>query len=149
MKDHQQYTEHPDRFAQQEQVLCKESLTGRCYWEVKWSGSGHVAVAYKGVDRKSGIDSWFGLNKKSWSMYCSDTTYTVWYNNSNKDVSGPSSRSNRVGVYLDVSAGTLSFYSISDTHTHTHLHTFNTTFTEPLYAGFGVYPESSVSLCQI
>ncbi len=84
-------------------------------------------------------------------MYCSDTTYTVWYNNSNKDVSGPSSRSNRVGVYLDVSAGTLSFYSISDTHTHTHthLHTFNTTFTEPLYAGFGVYPESSVSLCQI
>ncbi|KAL0194853.1 hypothetical protein M9458_008425, partial [Cirrhinus mrigala] len=52
-----------------------------------------------------------------------------------------------VGVYVDVSAGSLSFYSVSDTHTLTHLHTFNTTFTEPLYAGFGVY--GSVSLCDI
>ncbi|XP_058644181.1 NLR family CARD domain-containing protein 3-like [Onychostoma macrolepis] len=149
VKDHQPYPDQPDRFEQQEQVLCRESLSGRCYWEVKWEGSGHVAVAYKGVDRKSGINCWFGLNEKSWSMYCSDTTYTVWYNNSNEDVSGPSSRSNRVGVYLDWSAGSLSFYSVSDTHTLTHIHTFNTTFTEPLYAGFGVYPESSVSLCQI
>ncbi|XP_043112109.1 NLR family CARD domain-containing protein 3-like [Puntigrus tetrazona] len=148
LKD-QPYPDHPDRFENQEQVLCRESLTGRCYWEVKWEGSGHVAVSYKGINRKSGIDSWFGLNEMSWSMYCSDTTYTVWYNNNNKDVFGPSSRSNRVGVYLDWSAGSLSFYSVSDTHTLTHLHTFNTTFTEPLYAGFGVYPQASVSLCQI
>ncbi|XP_043111657.1 LOW QUALITY PROTEIN: NLR family CARD domain-containing protein 3-like [Puntigrus tetrazona] len=149
VKDHQPYPVHPDRFDDREQVLCRESLTGRCYWEVKWEGSGHVAVAYKGINRKSGIDSWFGLNEMSWSIYCSDTTYTVWYNNNNKDVFGPSSRSNRVGVYLDWSAGSLSFYSVSDTHTLTHLHTFNTTFTEPLYAGFGVYPQASVSLCQI
>ncbi|MGL5902995.1 MAG: SPRY domain-containing protein, partial [Cetobacterium sp.] len=54
--------------------------------------------------------------------------------------------SNRVGVYVDVSAGTLSFYSVSDTLTH--LHTFNTTFTEPLYAGFKVYPDSPVFLPQ-
>ncbi|XP_073698437.1 protein NLRC3-like [Garra rufa] len=149
VKDHQMYSDHSDRFKNQEQVLCGESLTGRCYWEVKWEGSGHVAVAYKGIDRKTGIDCWFGLNDKSWSMYCSDTTYTVWYNNKNTDVSGPSSRFNRVGVYLDWSAGTLSFYSVSDTNTLTHIHTFNTTFTEPLYAGFGVYPQSSVSLCPI
>ncbi|KAL0153575.1 hypothetical protein M9458_051189, partial [Cirrhinus mrigala] len=147
VKDHKLYPDHPDRFKNQEQVLCGESLTGRCYWEVKWEGSGHVAVAYKGIDRKSGIDCWFGLNDKSWSMYCSDTTYTVWYNNKNTDVFGPSSRSNRVGVYLDCPSGTLSFYSVSDTHTLTHIHTFNNTFTEPLYAGFGVYPKSSVSLC--
>ncbi|XP_026110915.1 NLR family CARD domain-containing protein 3-like [Carassius auratus] len=149
VKDHQPYPDHPDRFAQQEQVMCKESLTGRCYWEVEWSGSGHVAVTYKGISRKGGIECWFGLNEKSWSMYCSDINYTVWYNNNSTDVIGPSARSNRVGVYVDVSAGTLSFYSVSDTHTFTHIYTFNTTFTEPLYAGFGVYPESSVSLCQI
>ncbi|KAI2668980.1 NLR family CARD domain-containing protein 3 [Labeo rohita] len=149
VEDHQPYPDHPDRFKNQEQVLCGESLTGRCYWEVKWEGSGHVAVAYKGIDRKSGIDCWFGLNDKSWSMYCSDTTYTVWYNNKNTDVSGPSARSNRVGVYLDCPSGILSFYSVSDTNTLTHIYTFNTTFTEPLYAGFGVYPKSSVSLCQI
>ncbi len=48
--------------------------------------------------------------------------------------------SDRVGVYLDWSAGTLSFYNISDTHTHTH------TFPEPLCAGFGVDCDSSVSV---
>ncbi|KAK9981764.1 hypothetical protein ABG768_001288 [Culter alburnus] len=149
VREHHSYPDHPERFERQEMILCKESLTGRCYWEVKFSGSGHVAVAYKGISRKSGTDCWFGLNDKSWSMYCSDMYYTVWYNNNSTDVSGPSARSNRVGVYVDVLAGTLSFYSVSDTHTLTHLHTFNTTFTEPLYAGFGVYPESSVSLCQI
>ncbi|XP_052402593.1 NLR family CARD domain-containing protein 3 isoform X15 [Carassius gibelio] len=149
VKDHQPYPDHPDRFAQQWLVMCKESLTGRCYWEVEWSGSGHVAVTYKGISRKGGIECWFGLNEKSWSMYCSDINYTVWYNNNRTDVIGPSARSNRVGVYVDVSAGTLSFYSVYDTHTLTHIYTFNTTFTEPLYAGFGVYLESSVSLCQI
>ncbi|XP_051734243.1 NACHT, LRR and PYD domains-containing protein 3-like isoform X9 [Ctenopharyngodon idella] len=149
VKEHQSYADHPERFENQEQVLCRESLTGRCYWEVKWSGSGHVAVAYKGISRKSGIDCWFGLNEQSWSMYCSDMNYTVWFNNNSTDVSGPSARSGRIGIFLDVSAGTLSFYNVSDTHTLTHIHTFNTTFTEPLYAGFGVYPESSVSLCQI
>ncbi|XP_073703859.1 protein NLRC3-like [Garra rufa] len=149
VKEHQPYPDHPDRFESQEQVLCKESLTGRCYWEVKWSGPGHVAVAYKDICRKSEIDCWFGLNEKSWSMYCSDTNYTVWYNNKSTDVPGPSARFNRVGVYVDVSAGTLSYYSVSDKHKITHIYTFNTTFTEPLYAGFGVYPESSVSMCEI
>lgn len=48
----------------------------------------------------------------------------------------PSSFCNRVGVYLDWSAGTLSFYSVSDTHTLAHLDTFNTTFTEPVCAAF-------------
>ncbi|XP_026109852.1 NLR family CARD domain-containing protein 3-like isoform X3 [Carassius auratus] len=149
VKDPQQYPDHPDRFDDREQILCKESLTGRCYWEVKWEGSGNVAITYKGIGRKGGIDCSFGFNEKSWSLNCSDMTYSVWHNNNSTDVIGPSARSNRVGVYVDVSAGTLSFYSVSDTHTFTHLYTFNTTFTEPLYAGFGVYPESSVSLCQI
>ncbi|CAB1432017.1 unnamed protein product [Pleuronectes platessa] len=39
----------------------------------------------------------------------------------------------RVGVYLDHSAGVLSFYSVSDTMTL--LHRVQTTFTHPLYAG--------------
>ncbi|XP_042569987.1 stonustoxin subunit beta-like [Cyprinus carpio] len=148
VKEHQPYPDHSERFERFEQILCRESLTGRCYWEAEWSGSGHVAVAYKGINRKGGIDCWFGLNEKSWNLYCCDTIYTVWHNNKSTDIPRSSS-SNRVGVYLDWSAGTLSFYSISDTHTLTTLHTFNTTFTEPLYAGFKVYPDSSVFLCQI
>uniref|UniRef100_A0A8C2KIS9 Si:dkey-156m2.3 n=1 Tax=Cyprinus carpio TaxID=7962 RepID=A0A8C2KIS9_CYPCA len=149
VKGHQPYADHPDRFDDREQILCKERLTGRCYWEVKLEGSGNVAITYKRISRKSGIDCSFGFNEKSWSMNCSDMNYTVWYNKNGTDVFGPSARSNRVGVYVDVSAGILSFYSVSDTVTRTHIYTFNTTFSEHLYAGFGVYPESSVSLCQI
>ncbi|XP_050957088.1 stonustoxin subunit beta-like [Labeo rohita] len=149
VKDHQLYPDHPDRFENYEQVLCGESLTGRCYWEVKWSGWCHVAVAYKGISRKGGSDCRFGLNEVSWSLNCSDEIYSFWHNNNKKNNPLPFSSSNRVGVYVDVLAGTLSFYRVSDTHTFTHIYTHTTTFTKPLYAGIVVYPDSSVSLCQI
>ncbi|XP_058627047.1 NLR family CARD domain-containing protein 3-like isoform X2 [Onychostoma macrolepis] len=148
VKEPQPYPDHPERFVGGERVMCGESLTGRCYWEVESSGWCHAAVAYKGVKRKGGSDCRFGYNDKSWCLDCSDNRFTVWHNNKRTDLSAPSALYNRVGVYLDWSAGTLSFYSISDTHTLTHLHTFNTTFTEPLYAGFRVY-DSELTLCQI
>jgi len=148
VKDHQPYPDHPERFQHQEQVLCGESLTGRCYWEVEWIDWGHAAVAYEGIMRKGGSDCSFGYNDKSWCLGYSDNRFTVWHNKKRTDLSNPSPMSNRVGVYVDLSAGTLSFYSVSDTHTLTHLHTYNTTFTEPLYAGFRVY-NSELSLCQI
>ncbi|XP_067259133.1 NLR family CARD domain-containing protein 3-like isoform X2 [Chanodichthys erythropterus] len=149
VKEHQPYPDHPDRFELYEQVLCRESLTRRCYWEAEWTGWGHVAVTYEGISRKGGSECRFGLNEKSWSLNCSDEIYSVWHNKKKTNVPLPFSSSKRVGVYLDVSAGTLSFYRVSDTHTLTHIYTFNTTFTEPLYAGIVVYPDSSVSLCQI
>ncbi|KAI2644838.1 NLR family CARD domain-containing protein 3 [Labeo rohita] len=148
VKEPQPYPDHPERFVGGERVLCGEGLDGRCYWEVEWSGWGHAAVAYKGIRRKGGSNCRFGYNDKSWSLDCSDSKYTVWHNNKRTDLSAPSPLSNRVGVYVDVPSGILSFYSVSDTHTLTHLDTFNTTFTEPLYAGFRVY-ESSLTLCQI
>ncbi|XP_016381848.1 E3 ubiquitin-protein ligase TRIM39-like [Sinocyclocheilus rhinocerous] len=147
VEDYQPYPDHPERFVEWCQILCTESLIGRCYWEAEWSGWSYISAAYKGISRKEGNNSWFGYNDKSWSLNCSKKAFTVWHNNKRTEIPRPSS-SNRVGVYLDWSAGTLSFYSISDTHTLTHLHTFNTTFTEPLYAGFGVF-DSSLTLCQI
>ncbi|XP_051993597.1 NLR family CARD domain-containing protein 3-like isoform X3 [Xyrauchen texanus] len=149
VKEEQPYPDHPERFEGNEQVLCSESLSERCYWEVELRGWGHVAVTYKGITKNGGSDCRFGLNEKSWNLYCCDTIYSAWHNNKSTNIPSPSSPSNRVGVYLDWAAGTLSFYRVSDTHTLTHLHTFNTTFTEPLYAGFGLYHDSSVSLCQI
>uniref|UniRef100_A0A672M508 NACHT, LRR and PYD domains-containing protein 3-like n=1 Tax=Sinocyclocheilus grahami TaxID=75366 RepID=A0A672M508_SINGR len=151
VKYHQPYPDHPERFENYEQVLCGESLTGRCYWEADLKGWCHVAVTYKGINRKGGIDCRFGLNDKSWNLYCCDKIYSVWHDDKAKSTKIPPSSSSckRVGVYVDVSVGTISFYSISDTHTLTHLHTFNTTFTEPLYAGFGFYNDCAVSLCQI
>ncbi|KAI4885068.1 hypothetical protein NFI96_004559 [Prochilodus magdalenae] len=32
-REEQSYPDHPERFDYWEQVLCRESLTGRCYWE--------------------------------------------------------------------------------------------------------------------
>ncbi|XP_031418521.2 NACHT, LRR and PYD domains-containing protein 3-like isoform X1 [Clupea harengus] len=147
----QPYPDHPERFDSYRQVLCREGLSGRCYWEAEWSGSEvHIAVAYKSIKRKGGsADSVFGWNDKSWSLRCSGNSYSARHNNKKTAIPTPSSRSSRVGVYLDWPAGTLSFYSVSS-DTLTHLHTFHSTFTEPLYPGFRVLDEnSSVSLCQI
>ncbi len=109
----------------------------------------NIAVTYKGISRKGWRkDCRFGYNEKSWSLRCCKNSFAVRHGHKITYISVPSF-SNRVGVYLDWSAGRLSFYSFSDTNTLTHLHTFNTTFTEPLYAGFGVDSDSSVSLCEI
>ncbi|XP_051578213.1 NACHT, LRR and PYD domains-containing protein 12-like [Myxocyprinus asiaticus] len=144
VKDEQHYPDHPERFDYYPQVLCRESLTGRCYWEAEWSGEADISVAYKGISRKGeSNDCWFGYNGKSWKLNCLNKCFTARHNNKRTAIPAPSPRSNRVGVYLDWSAGTLSFYSISDTHTLTHIHTFHSTFTEPLYAGFGVNGPSS------
>ncbi|XP_041841140.1 tripartite motif-containing protein 16-like [Melanotaenia boesemani] len=136
MNQQQFYSSHPDRFTYYSQVLSRESLTGRCYWEVEWRGMFvYVAVAYKNISKAG--DSYecaFGLNNKSWSLQCETNSYTFWHNRVQTPVSGrPSSR---LGVYLDHRAGILSFYSVSETMTL--LHRVQTTFTQPLYAGLWI-----------
>ncbi|XP_052404119.1 tripartite motif-containing protein 16-like isoform X2 [Carassius gibelio] len=108
----QSYPDHPDRFDEWHQVLCRESVCGRCYWEIEWSGRGvYISVSYKSISRKGG-----------------------------------ESIIRRIGVFVDHRAGTLSFYSVSDTMSL--IHTVQTTFTQTLYPGFMVYNlGSSVKLC--
>ncbi|XP_041099744.1 tripartite motif-containing protein 16-like [Polyodon spathula] len=141
--------DHPERFDSWEQVLCREGLSGtRCYWEIEWSGGGaSIGVTYKGISRKGRDRSCaLGFNDKSWSLFCSDFSYTAWHNNNKTAITAPLSP--RVGVYLDFNAGTLSFYGVSDTMTL--LHRFQTTFTEPLYPGFGLLGYGSpVTICQL
>ncbi|XP_036828052.1 tripartite motif-containing protein 16 isoform X1 [Oncorhynchus mykiss] len=129
----QPYPDHTDRFTNYRQVLCREGLSGRCYWEVERTGVVVTAVSYKDISRTE-TDGRFGCNKKSWSLECSRGVYWFRHNNVVTKVSGP--QSSRVGVYLDHKAGTLSFYSVSDTMTL--LHRVQTTFTQPLYPGFGI-----------
>ncbi|XP_039599007.1 tripartite motif-containing protein 16-like [Polypterus senegalus] len=142
------YPDHPDRFDTWLHVLCKEALSGtRCYWELEWSGKGaEIGVTYKGIGRKGeGDESSLGHNDKSWILVCTDSSYAAWHNNEKIEISAPCSH--RVGVFLDYSAGSLSFYSISDTITL--LQRFNTSFTEPLYPGFGFVWDSSVTICSL
>ncbi|XP_039635149.1 tripartite motif-containing protein 16-like [Perca fluviatilis] len=154
MSEHQSYSSHPDRFTNKYQVLSRESLTGRCYWEVERRGRGvYVAVAYKNIRRAGRWDECiFGQNDKSWALDCENNKYTFCYNKVKTRFSGP--ESSRVGVYLDHSAGILSFYSVSETMTL--LHRVQTTFTQPLYAGLRVYGSSgfyyyghSAELCEL
>ncbi|XP_041665710.1 NLR family CARD domain-containing protein 3-like isoform X2 [Cheilinus undulatus] len=152
VEEFQPYPDHPDRFDKYPQLLCGTGLTGRCYWEVEWSGVVYISVSYRGIRRRGDRhECWFGYNDQSWSLSCSDVGYSVCHNNREIKVSSSSSSfSGRVGVYLDHPAGSLSFYSVSSSRL-IHLHTFNTTFTEPLYPGFRFFlyssPGSSVSLC--
>ncbi|XP_053294263.1 tripartite motif-containing protein 16-like [Pleuronectes platessa] len=146
-KGQRSYSSHPDRFTSNyHQVLSRESLTGRCYWEVEVRGEVSVAVTSKNISRA--VDSHecvFGYNDTSWSLYCYVNSYNFCHNRIMTPVSGPVS--SRVGVYLDHSAGVLSFYRVSGTMTL--LHRVQTTFTQPLCAGVRVWPESTAEFCKL
>ncbi|XP_049913934.1 uncharacterized protein LOC126398546 [Epinephelus moara] len=145
--------DRPKRFEYWTQLLCRNGLTGRCYWEVEWRGRVRVAVTHRGIRRsRDSNDSW---NDECWSLDCSGAGYTVWHNDREIFLSpffsssSSSSVSHRVAVYVDCPVGTLSFFRVSS-DSLIHLHTFNTTFTEPLYPGFRFWSyESSVSLCSL
>ncbi|XP_063079979.1 neoverrucotoxin subunit alpha-like [Engraulis encrasicolus] len=181
LEEPQLYSERPERFAFWPQVLCRESLSHRSYWELWWTGHVDVGVAYKTMNRKlEDSRCVLGQNDQSWSLECHDDSnsssssggndgakqhghrYCAWRNGKRVEVpsSGleegtphvatPSSSSSRrrVGVYLDWPGGNLSFYCVS-TDAIQHLHTYRATFTEPLFAGFMVWPKASVTLCKI
>ncbi|XP_071031332.1 NACHT, LRR and PYD domains-containing protein 3-like [Oncorhynchus clarkii lewisi] len=171
VKEEQPYPDHPERFDHYTQVLCREGLTGRCYWEVECSGLADIGVTCKGISRKGdGSASEFGYNKKSWSLICRGNHYGALHNSQYTTIHAPhlinppqpqrdqsssppqpqrdqssSPPRLRVGVFLDWLTGTLSFYKVYS-GLMTHLHTFQTIFTEPLYPTFGLqHPHTSVS----
>uniref|UniRef100_A0A3Q1EM24 NACHT, LRR and PYD domains-containing protein 12-like n=1 Tax=Acanthochromis polyacanthus TaxID=80966 RepID=A0A3Q1EM24_9TELE len=142
----QPYPDHPDRFEVRCQVLGTNGLTGRCYWEVECSGPVTVGVTYRGIERKGkGDDSLLGWNSKSWGF---DYRNIAWHDGKATVSSASSNRSpDRIAVYLDWPAGTLSFYRVF-LDTLVHLHTFHCTFTEPLYPVLEVSGTGSfASLC--
>ncbi|XP_068583032.1 protein NLRC3-like isoform X3 [Cebidichthys violaceus] len=152
----QSYPDHPNRFNFWNQLLCRTGLTGRCYYEVEWRERVYISVSYRGIRRRGDSDDcMFGMNDQSWCLWCYGGRYSVCHNKTvtpitSSSSSSSSSSSGRVAVYVDCLAGSLSFYRVSS-DTLIHLHTFNTTFTEPLYPGFGFcsWPGSSVSLCSL
>ncbi|XP_062416142.1 protein NLRC3-like isoform X2 [Pungitius pungitius] len=153
VKEDQSYPDHPERFDLRPQLLCRTGLTDHSYWEVEWRGRVNISVSYRGIRRKgNSSDCLFGWNNQSWSLICSEDGYYVRHNTKETPITTttPSSPFGRVAVYVDYTAGSLSFYRVSS-GTLTHLHTFNTTFTKPLYPGFGFWflpsSGSSVSLC--
>ncbi len=123
--------------------VCLDAVTGSC------SGVETEVYVYQchirasaGRDQVMSVS--FGSNVQSWSLFCSPSRYSFIHSKRKTDLS-VESISSRIGVYVDHSAGTLSFYSVSDTVSL--IHTVQTTFTQPLYPGFNVHKGSSVKLC--
>ncbi|XP_067222560.1 stonustoxin subunit alpha-like [Chanodichthys erythropterus] len=165
----QLYPDHPDRFdgGVRPQVLCRESVSDRrSYWEIEWSGRDvSISLSYKSIGRKGrGLECGFGWNDQSWCLDCSPYGYSLSHNNIKTDLpvkpifsrtraneedhftEGVKVKHYRVGVYVDHSAGTLSFYSVFG-DTMILIHTVQTTFTQPLYPGIRInHAGSSVKL---
>ncbi|CAK6982153.1 NLR family CARD domain-containing protein 3-like [Scomber scombrus] len=95
VKEDQSYPDHPDRFDSWPQLLCRNVLTGRCYWEVEWRGRVYISVSYRRISRKGNSDDClFGRNDQSWSLKCSDDgRYSVWHNKRETSISSSSSSS--------------------------------------------------------
>ncbi|XP_055011998.1 E3 ubiquitin/ISG15 ligase TRIM25-like [Boleophthalmus pectinirostris] len=135
-----QYQDDPERFTYWGQVTSTCGTTERSYWEVDVSEAKWVCVAvtYKDIERDgSAVSCAFGWNDKSWALRRENNKYTFCHNSVQTEVTGQTS--SLIGVYLDHCAGTLCFYSVSETdHTMNLLHTVHTSFTQPLYAGVGL-----------
>ncbi|XP_050982141.1 tripartite motif-containing protein 16-like protein isoform X2 [Labeo rohita] len=139
------YPDHPERFDNCCQVLCREGVHTRSYWEIEWSGSVCIAVSYKSIRRKGwGNQCEFGFNDQSWN-FSNSPSRNFFVHNSVATELPVKPISSRIGVFVDHSAGTLSFYSVSDTMDL--IHTVQTIFTYPLYPGFGLDSDSSLKLC--
>lgn len=149
--EEQPYPDHPQRFDCC-QLLCANGLTGRGYWEVEWSGGGFVSVSYGDISRRGDSDDClFGQNSRSWSLDCSNVGYYACHDKMVTTIlslSPSPSVSNRVAVYVDCPAGTLSFYRVFP-DTLIHLHTYSTTFTGPVYPAFRLWSGCSLSLCSL
>uniref|UniRef100_A0A8P4G4L1 NACHT domain-containing protein n=1 Tax=Dicentrarchus labrax TaxID=13489 RepID=A0A8P4G4L1_DICLA len=92
VKEDQSYPDHPDRFNCWPQLLCRNGLSGRCYWEVEWRGRVSISVSYRGIRRRgNSTDCVFGGNDQSWSLFCSDGRYYVCHNNRDTFISSSSS----------------------------------------------------------
>ncbi|XP_042602153.1 neoverrucotoxin subunit beta-like [Cyprinus carpio] len=94
----QPYPDHPDRF-EVYQVLCRESVCGRCYWEIEWSGDVRISVSYKSISRKGdGDECRFGFNDQSWSLFCSPDSFSFIHSNIETDLP-VKSIIRRIGIY--------------------------------------------------
>ncbi|KAM9322265.1 E3 ubiquitin-protein ligase TRIM11-like [Pholidichthys leucotaenia] len=122
-------------------VLSRDRLTGRCYWEVEWTGYEDCgAVSYKNIARQGRTEECrFGGNDKWWALLCHRGSFMLPQDSVHTQVKVW--RSSRVRVYLDPGTSVLSLYGI--TNGMVLLHRVQTGFTQTLYAGLGLVSNSA------
>ncbi|XP_062251321.1 tripartite motif-containing protein 16-like protein [Platichthys flesus] len=148
----QSYPDHPDRFDTWCQVLCREGLQGRSYWEAEWEGSEVVlGLTHENIQRKGSSDKCrLGRNSRSWGLCCSASSFSVCHGREKKAVALPASSSltRRVGVFLDHDAGLIFFYMVTPGGV-VLLHRAASCFELPLYAAAWLGSDSTVTLCTV
>ncbi|XP_060934304.1 E3 ubiquitin-protein ligase TRIM65-like isoform X2 [Limanda limanda] len=148
----QSYPDHPDRFDSWCQVLCREGLQGRSYWEAEWGGSEVVlGLTYENIQRKGSSDKCrLGHNFLSWGLCCSSSSFSFCHGTEKKALAlaASSSLSRRVGVFLDHQAGVICFFMVTPGGV-VLLHRVTTSFDLPLYAAVWLGSDSSVTLCTL
>ena len=131
---------HVHGFTGSYQILSKEPLHERSYFEIDWKSPNTVgvAVSYKDIEKTD----WFGKSPKAWLLVCSsDGSCSFFHKNHKTDVQG--FRCVTIGVYLDQAAGVLAFYNVFNGSTMKLLHQLRTRFTQQLYVGLLCRTEGS------
>ncbi|XP_033838758.1 E3 ubiquitin/ISG15 ligase TRIM25-like [Periophthalmus magnuspinnatus] len=134
----QKYSYHPLRFKTSSQVVSKQKITSRCFWQVvgKFDEGFAVAVCSKSAVREM---CRFGLCDQSWALECYKDKYVLWHNRYGSNLPFEESHCDfteiRIGVFVDHRAGTLSFYRIFSDDSIYFIHKVETSFLEPLVAG--------------
>ncbi|KAG5853783.1 hypothetical protein ANANG_G00030100 [Anguilla anguilla] len=142
------YPDSPTRFSMCSQVLCTKGFSqGRHYWEVKMTSSNFcsVGLAYNSIDRK-GPASRLGRNAQSWCVEWFNDKLSAWHNSSETILAIPSL--SRVGVLLDCTEGTATFYNVADRAYP--FHTFVYPFCETVYPAFWIFSSgTAITLCKL
>ncbi|XP_056432244.1 NACHT, LRR and PYD domains-containing protein 12-like isoform X2 [Gadus chalcogrammus] len=100
VEEKQSYADHPEELDSSSQVLCREVLTGRCYWEVEWKGEVSFGVTYRENTRRGGsVDSRLGRNSKSWSLEFHGDRASAKCSDKNRDIPTPSCHDDADGDY--------------------------------------------------
>nr|XP_061844028.1 E3 ubiquitin/ISG15 ligase TRIM25-like isoform X1 [Nerophis lumbriciformis] len=140
--------DNPQRFAMCSQVLANQSFTtGRHYWEVRMVNNNFTAIglAYNRINRK-GPSSRLGRNNQSWCVEWFDVKLSAWHNGDEVVLANPNPR--RVGVLLDLDAGSATFYNVTDRAYP--FYSFVFPFRSALFPAFWIFScESSLSLCKV
>ncbi|KAJ8283680.1 hypothetical protein COCON_G00025300 [Conger conger] len=142
------YPDSPARFSVCSQVLCTKGFSqGRHYWEVKMTSNNFcgVGLAYNSIDRK-GPASRLGRNNQSWCVEWFNVKLSAWHGSSETVLTNPSP--SRVGVLLDCTEGTATFYNVADRAYP--FHTFVYPFAEAVYPAFWIFSSgTAVTLCKL
>ncbi|QEG08236.1 MAG: ORF1a polyprotein [Pacific salmon nidovirus] len=131
-------------FSNQYQVISSKPIFSTTYWECVLNGTALVAVTLGTIPRNDQFSA-FGCSSLSWSCFYADGHYSFTHNAISTIL--PSVRYERIGVFIDGSLSTISFYGIANTPVL--LHVYECVFTDALYAGFGLDDShDTASFCQ-